>query len=141
MWPFLANLLGGPLVQAIVGAYKAKLEATNTSDRIAADVAMKDIDAQIAARAEATKVLVAEQGRWYTAAIRPLFALPFILYVNKVVVWDKILGWGSTDPLSGDIAVWGGYVVIAFFGGRPIEKAARALAGTISNRMSARRDG
>ena len=32
--------------------------------------------------------------------VRLGFALPFIIYNIKLVVWDKMLGLGATDPLS-----------------------------------------
>jgi hypothetical protein len=48
--------------------------------------------------------------------------------VWKVVVWDKVLALGSTDPLSGDLARWATIVLTAYFGGRSIEKVARILA-------------
>jgi hypothetical protein len=76
----------------------------------------------------ATQVVIAEQGCWYTALPRPLFAFAFIIYVWKVVVFDKVLGLGATDPLSGDVAQWAVIVLTAYFGGRSIEKVARILA-------------
>ena len=74
----------------------------------------------------ATEVLVAEQGRWYTALPRPLFASAFIIYVWKVVV--KVLGLGTTDALSGEVSQWAATVLTAYFGGRSLEKVARILA-------------
>ena len=76
MWTWLASLIGGPVVNGLINAYKAKLEAANTQDRIAADLAGKEIEAEIEARKEASAIIIAEQGRWYTAIIRPLLALP-----------------------------------------------------------------
>lgn len=125
MWTWLASLIGGPVVSGLINAYKAKLDAANTQDRIAADLAAKEIEAEIEARRQASAVIIAEQGRWYTAIIRPLFAAPFIIFAWKVVVWDKVLGLGTTDPLTGDVSTWAGYVIIAYFGGRSIEKVAR----------------
>ena len=58
---------------------------------------------------------------------RPLFAFAFIIYVWKVVVWDKMLGLGSTDALSGDVAQWATVVLTAYFGGRSLEKLTRIL--------------
>ena len=66
-------------------------------------------------------------GSDYTALPRPLFAFAFVIYVWKVVVWDKVLALGSTDPLSGDVAHWATIVLTAYFGGRSIEKVARIL--------------
>lgn len=125
MWTWLATLLGGPVVNGLINAYKAKLEAANTQDRIAADLAVKEIEAEIAARKQASAVLIAEQGRWYTAIIRPLLALPVIIYLWKVIVWDKVLGLGTTDPITGMVADWAGLIVAAYVGGRTIEKVAR----------------
>ncbi len=124
----LGNLLGGPFAKAAVEAYRARLSAENTSEKIAADLAARELSVEQRERELATQVTIAEQGRWYTALPRPLFALAFIIYVWKVVVFDKVLGWGSTDPLSGDVAQWAKIVLTAYFGGRSLEKVARILA-------------
>ena len=76
----------------------------------------------------ATQAVIAEQGRWYTALPRPLFAGAFIIYVWKVVVWDRVLGLGTTDALTGDVAQWAMIVLAAYFGGRSMEKVARIVA-------------
>lgn len=128
MWTWLASLLGGPVVNGLINAYKAKLEAANTQDRIAADLVAKEIEAEIEARKQASAVIIAEQGRWYTAIIRPLLALPIIIYFWKAIVWDKVLGLGATDPITGMIADWTGMIITAYVGGRSIEKAARLFA-------------
>jgi hypothetical protein len=107
------------------GHSQAKLDAANTQDRIAADLAAKEIEAEIYARKEASAIIIAEQGRWYTAIIRPLLAFPLIIYLWKVVVWDKVLGLGTTDPITGMVADWIGMIVTAYVGGRSIEKVAR----------------
>jgi len=128
MGGWLLSLIGGPIVNGLIGAYKAKLDAGNTSERIAADLAARELAVEQRERELATQIVVAEQGRWYSALPRPLFALAFIIYVWKVVVWDKVLGLGSTDPLSGDVAQWAMIVLTAYFGGRSLEKVARILA-------------
>jgi hypothetical protein len=60
--------------------------ASNTQDHIAADLAAKEIEAEIDARRQASAIIIAEQGRWYTAIIRPLLAFPLIVYFWKVIV-------------------------------------------------------
>src|SRR5581483_5025999 len=127
MWTWVASLIGGPVITGLINAYKAKLDAANTQDRIAADLAAKEIEAEIAARAHASRIIIAEQGRWYTAIIRPLLAMPIIIYLWKVIVWDKVLGLGTTDPITGTIADWTGMILTAYVGGRSIEKVARIL--------------
>ena len=128
MLAWLASLIGGPITNGLIECYKAKLDAANTHDRIAADLAAKHIEAEIAARQQATAIIIAEQGRWYTAIIRPLLALPIIIYFWKVIVWDKVLGVGVTDPLTGLVSDWAGTIVTAYVGGRSVEKVANLLA-------------
>lgn len=99
----------------------------NTQGRIAADLASKEIEAEIEARKEALAIIIAEQGRWYRAMIRPLLALPIVIYFWKVIVWDKVLGWGVTDPITGMITDWAGLIITAYVGGRSVEKVARIL--------------
>ncbi len=41
---------------------------------------------------------------------------------------DQVLGLGTTDPLSGDVAQWAMIVLTAYFGGRSLEKVAGILA-------------
>jgi hypothetical protein len=124
---WLSNLLGGPFAKAAVDAYRARLAAENTSEKIAADLAARELTVEQRERELAAQVAIAEQGRWYTALPRPLFAFAYIIYVWKVVVWDKVMGWGSTDPLSGDVSQWAMIVLTAYFGGRSLEKVARIL--------------
>lgn len=127
MWGFLANLIGGPVVNGLIDGYKARLAAGNTSEKIAAELAARELNVEQRERELAAQVTIAEQGRWYTALPRPLFAGAFIIYVWKVVVWDKVFGLGTTDALSGDVAQWAMIVLTAYFGGRSLEKVARII--------------
>jgi len=44
------------------------------------------------------------------------FAFPFIFYLNKVIVWDLCLGWGSTPMLKYDLLTqWGGVIIGGIF--------------------------
>jgi hypothetical protein len=125
MWGAIFGFLGGPVISGLISAYKARLATINTQDQMALDLLQKEIEADIAARAEATKLLIAEQGHWYTAMIRPLFALPFIIFALKVVVWDKVLGLGVTDAL--DTHFWSVFqtIVVSYFGASVVERVSR----------------
>jgi len=131
VWSWLASLIGGPILKGLLDAYRAKLDAANARDRLAADLAAKEIEAGIDARRQANALIIAEQGRWYTAIIRPLLAAPVIIYLWKVIVWDKVLGLGTTDPLTGTVAEWAGLIVTTYVGGRTVEKVARIFARRI----------
>ena len=125
---WLGNLIGGPFAKAAVDAYRAKLSAENTSEKVAADLAARELGVEQREAELANQAVIAEQGRWYTALPRPLFAFAFVIYAWKVVVFDKVLGLGRTDPLTGDVAQWAMIVLTAYFGGRSVEKVARILS-------------
>jgi len=59
-------------------------------------------------------VLVAESGSKINALIRILFALPCAIYINKLILFDKVFGWGSTDDLSNNLW-WIVFTVIGFY--------------------------
>jgi hypothetical protein len=129
---WLLKLFTGPVLNAITGpildAYKAKLAAENNQDGKVVELATKAIDAEIDARREASKIIISEQGRWWTAAPRAITCWSFAIFVAKVVVWDKVLGLGSTDALTGDVSGWAGMVMVTWFGGRSLEKIASTIA-------------
>ena len=97
-------------------AYQAKLTAQNDQERIKADM---DI-AQLSAR---QAVLISEQGSWMTRWIRPAIAAPMVIYIWKLVLWDKILHWGTTDDLSPVLWKLFWIVIGAYFLTRPFEKS------------------
>lgn len=121
----LSSAVVQPLVSGAIDAYKSKLAAGNDRDRMAADLAAKELEVDRKRSELNTQLLIAEQGRWYTAIIRPLLALPVVIYLWKVIVWDKVLGLGVTDPITGDVGQWVGAIITTYVGGRTIEKVAR----------------
>lgn len=127
MWTAILTFLSGPLLSNLSAAYKAKLEAQTGQDAKATELAIEEIHAEIAARQDARAIILVEQGTWFTRAPRALVQWSFSLFVVKVVVWDTILGWGSTNSLGGDVASWAGMVMAMWFGGRTIEKVAQVF--------------
>src|SRR3990167_5857693 len=119
MWTAILSFISGPLLGKIVDAYKTK------GDAQAVELAVEEIKGEIAQRQTEAALLKSEQGWWVTALVRPMMAAPFIIFAWKVVVWDKVLGWGVTDPL--DQNMWSVFLTVvgAYFGGRTIEKVAR----------------
>ena len=127
MWATLLTFLGGPAIKGLIDAYKAKLDAGNTQEKIAADLAAKELDLEGRERELASQQNVADEGRWWTAAPRAIVTWSFAIYTAKVVVWDTVLHLGMTFPLRGDVAVWAGWLMALWFGGRTAEKIARIL--------------
>ena len=125
MWSLILSFLGGPVIKGLLDAYKARIGLQNNMDQKALELLEAEIQAETAARAQATALIIAEQGHWYTAMIRPLFALPFIIFIFKVVVWDKVLAMGTTDAI--DVQMWQvcQTIVISYFGATSIERVAR----------------
>lgn len=127
MIAWLLSFLSGPLLGAVVNGYKAKLEAQSTTEARAVELAVKEIEGEVAIRQAQSAIIRAEQGWWFTAMVRPMLAIPVIIYFWKCIVWDKILGLGATDPLTGMIGEWAGWILMAYVGGRSIEKVARII--------------
>ena len=127
IWTWLGNLIAGPVLGKAVEAYKANLESGNTSDRIAADLAARELTVEQRERELAVQQNIADEGRWWTAAPRAIACWSFAIFIVKCVVWDKVLGLGSTDPLQGDLQVWAGWLMALWFGGRSLEKIARII--------------
>lgn len=125
MWAILAKLISGPIISGAIEAYKAKLQAGSNQDKLAADLAGRDLDLQARERELNVQQNISDEGRWWTAAPRAIVCWCFALYVAKVVMWDKVFDLGTTIPLKGDVAEWGGAVMVMWFGGRTVEKVAR----------------
>jgi len=53
-----------------------------------------------------------------------------VVYVGKVIVWDKVLGYwtaGNTDSIGGAVGEWAGLIIMFLVGKRGIENVARIL--------------
>jgi hypothetical protein len=87
-------IFGEGLPAQIRKAYEAKLNAQNDSERIAAEVELAKLDSRLKSQ------LIG--GKWITL-IQILWAAPFVIYNAKLVVWDKVLKLGVTDPLSPEL--------------------------------------
>lgn len=61
-------------------------------------------------------VTVAAMATWFYWIGWSLFVYSLGIYYAKVLVWDKVLGLGRTDPLTGAIAEWSGLIVLSLFG-------------------------
>lgn len=111
---WLLSLLGGGIPEQIRGALNDRLQAQNDAERIAADERLAYLQAR-----QASQMM---GGRWITF-IQIGFALPFVIYNAKLVIWDKVLEMGATDPLSGELYDLQKVVVGFFF----VTTTARAI--------------
>jgi hypothetical protein len=123
---WLANLLGGPFISAALAAYKSKLDAGNDQARISADLAARELSLQAKEMEIQAQVRIAEIGRWYEPD--KIMAYAVAIYFAKLLIWDKVLALGSTDPLAGWAATTANLIVAFYFGKRGFENITKILA-------------
>lgn len=127
----LLNFFGGPVIKGAVDAYKAKLEAGNNADRIAADLAGRELDVQRRETEVQNEYKLALIGHWYEPT--NLFGYMMVIYFGKAILWDKVISpillgvAGHTDSIQGNLAEWAGMIMIFFVGKRGIENVARII--------------
>lgn len=128
-----ASLVGGQIVGGLVDGYKAKLAAGNTTERIAADLAQRELAVQEAETKAQAQLKVAQVGHFWEP--EKLFAYIIVIYFAKIVLFDKVIGSLAgytpnifrTDPLTGEAVGWAAMVMAFYFGKRGIENVARIL--------------
>jgi len=125
MWMTLISFLGGPVVKALIDAYGAKLKAENVDVKIAADLAAGEIASQTAEIKAVSQYRIAELGYWYEPD--KLIGYCVTVYFAKLLVWDKVLGLGTTDALAGFAAITANLVVSFYFAKRGFENVARII--------------
>jgi uncharacterized membrane protein len=125
MWQAIIGFIGGPVIRGLLDAYNAKLKAGNTSEKIASDTAAAEIAAQVAETNAITQYRIAEIGHWYEPD--KLMGYFVAVYFGKLLIWDKVLGLGSTDPLAGFAATTANLVVGFYFAKRGFENVAKIL--------------
>jgi hypothetical protein len=125
MWMAVISFLGGPVISGLIKAYQAKLDAGTKDNKIAADLAADEIASQTAETQAQASLKIAEIG--HPLEVEKLFAYVTLLYYSKLLIWDKVLGLGSTDPLTG-WALWAANLIIGFyFMKRGFENVARII--------------
>jgi hypothetical protein len=116
MWLGLIRLIGGPIVTALIDAYRAKLVAQNTTEKIAADLAASEV-------ASSVQLRIAQVGHpWEPEKIAMYIVL---VYMGKVMLYDASFHLGSTDTVNGAVGIWAGLVVSFYFGTATIRKMLR----------------
>jgi hypothetical protein len=68
---------------------------------------------------------IAEIGHWYEPD--KLMGYFVAVYFGKLLVFDKVLGLGTTDPLAGFASVTSNLVVSFYFAKRGFENVARII--------------
>jgi hypothetical protein len=125
MWMAIISFLGGPVIKGLIDAYNARLKVENADTKIAADLAAGEIAAQVSETNGLLQYRIAEIGHWYEPD--KLMAYFVAFYFGKLLVWDKVLGLGTTDPLAGFASATSNLVVSFYFAKRGFENVARII--------------
>jgi hypothetical protein len=125
MWMTIIGFLGGPVIKGLIDAYQAKLKAGNTSEKIASETAAGEMAVQTAEIKAQTAYRIASLGYWYEPD--KIMGYAVAVYVAKLLIWDKVLGLGTTDPLVGWIEVTANLIVASYFAKRGFENIARII--------------
>lgn len=125
MWETIIGFIGGPVIRGLLDAYNAHLKAETTDAKTAADLAGKEIAVQQVEIQANAQLKIAEIGHPWE--VEKLFAYVTLFYYSKLLIWDKVMGLGSTDPLTG-WALWAANLIISFyFVKRGFENVARII--------------
>lgn len=125
MWMTIISFIGGPVIKGLIDAYQAKLKAGNTSEKIASDTAAGEMAVQTVEIKAQSDYRIAALGYWYEPD--KIMGYSVAIYVGKILIWDKVLGLGSTDPLAGWIEITANLIVASYFAKRGFENIARII--------------
>lgn len=125
MWMTIISFLGGPVIKGLIDAYQLKLKSETTDAKTAANLAATEIAAQTAETQAQTQYRIAEIGHWYEPD--KLLGYCVAVYFGKLLIWDKVLGIGTTDPLAGFASTTANLVVSFYFAKRGFENIARII--------------
>lgn len=78
----------------IADARAAMADAETDQERLKQEERIKSLEAR-----QAVLVASAANSKW-DAIMRFVLATPVAAFLWKVIIWDKVLGWGATDDLS-----------------------------------------
>ena len=125
MFSWLASFLAGPIVNGIISGYKAKLAAGNTSERIAADLAQRELAVQQTEIQAQAQLKIAEVGHAWEPEKLAFYVV--LVYFAKALLWDAAFHLGSTDAVHGSVGDWAGWIMAFYFSKRGIENVARII--------------
>lgn len=121
LFGIIAGMIPGisSLVSAITTAY-FNSKVMITTAKIGGDTAVAQAMLVTQAKLDATRVqgLQVIGGSWVLSFLVVGFALPWIIYEWRVVVWDNVvmLGTTATPAIKGDVAGWASTIIACLFG-------------------------
>src|SRR5690348_14411244 len=96
IFSWLASFLSGPLLKSAVDAWKLKLQSDTDQEKLATDLAARELVVQQREAELQTQYRIAEIGHWWEPD--KLMGYAVAIYFGKLLIFDKVMGWGTTDP-------------------------------------------
>ena len=118
----ILRALSGGLLEKVLAILRQRSDVEVAQARLRTDVAIQTITAEQAARLAARDVVVAEQQRWWTASIRPLFALPLLIWWWAVIADSIFLFRWNVAALPKPLDEWAGWIMLAYFLAAPFDR-------------------
>ncbi|MGV1944866.1 MULTISPECIES: hypothetical protein [unclassified Agrobacterium] len=128
MIAWIVKLLTGSVLDRLTGLYEKKLQADGAAQKLAAEFAVKQIEADLEVRQNAKEIRLATAGFWEMRTITFLIALPFVIHLWAVGL-DTVFrfGWG-VPKFPSPMDEWEGAILLSFFGVQVAGKAMDTLA-------------
>lgn len=131
MLTFLLKLLGGSMLGEIRGLLADSRNSSVDSERIAAEVAIRRIDAETAARQNAREIRLATAGHWEMRLITALIAGTATLHYVLVGLDTCFrLGW-RIPAFPPPFDQWQGAILLSFFGVQAVSKGVSSIAAAV----------
>lgn len=132
MFGTILNWLGGGILTKLAGQYFSHLEKKANSRVESERVAAEERIASLNASKDAFSAMAAMKYFWFGWM---LFVFTTGVWYAKVVIWDKVLGLGTTDPLTGAAAQWAELIVQSMF----LPASIAAVGGAVATVYARRR--
>jgi hypothetical protein len=125
MWLSIMSFIGGPVVKGLIDAYSLHLKATTTDKQTASNLAGQEIAAQTAENQGIISLRIAQIGHFWEPEKLAMYIT--LIFYGKVMIWDKCLGLGVTDEVTGASAVWAGLIMTFYFAKRGAENVSTII--------------
>lgn len=130
----LLKLLSAGLLDGVLSRLKATGESATEREKALAALAVAQVEAERERRSDQRAVLLAEQGRWATALMRPAFAYPLAIYYAAVIADSIFMFEADVAALPSPIGDWSGWIISAIF----LSESGERIARTVTNRHDSR---
>lgn len=134
MWAAIARWITGDLIGQLTKAYQARLAAQNEEQRLVADLAIRQVEAEVEAKRQATEIRKQTAGFWEMRLITFVISGCFAFHLLLVTIDTCFkLGWripAFPDPMN----EWQGAILLSFFGVQVVGHGINAIASAIRGR-------